>query len=149
MGRISLILLAFLGGACGEIERAELAVRPNQDDFARDVQPLLVSLGCTTEGACHDVGLGNVTIHVGTGASALEASYLSVKAQIDRESPELSRIIQSVLAENPTSQHVPPACISQGGCAWQKLVAWIAWDGEGDPRPADIACDYSTEGCFR
>jgi len=149
MRHISLTLLAFFCVSCGEIERAELTVRPNQDDFARDVQPLLVSLGCSSEGACHDVGLGNLTIRVGTGARDLEASYLSVKGQIDRESPEFSRIVQSVLAENPTSQHVPPACIAQGGCAWQKVVAWIAWDGEGDPRPADVVCDYSAEGCFR
>jgi hypothetical protein len=149
MRRIWLISLVFFGVACGEIERAELSVRPNQDDFASDVQPLLVSLGCSSPGGCHDLGLGNVLIKANASAADLELSFLSVKAQIDREQPEQSRIIQSVLAENPTTQHIPAACITQGGCAWQKLVAWIAWDGEGDPRPSDIVCDFSAEGCFR
>lgn len=142
------IILAFFVG-CGEIEQADLTVRPRQDDFASDIQPLLVGLGCSSEGACHDLGMGDVLIRTGTGAADLEASYLSVKAQLDRESPEFSRLIQSVLVENPASQHVPPACIGRGGCAWQKLVAWIAWDGEGDARPAEVLCDTSGEGCFR
>lgn len=149
MARISLIFLVFFCQACGEIERAELTVRPRQDDFASDIQPLLIGLGCGTAGGCHDVGLGDLLIRNETAADALDSSYLSVKRQLDRESPESSRLIQSVLAENPVAQHNPPACIQRDGCAYRKLVAWIAWDQEGDPRPSTIECDARDEGCFR
>ncbi|MCB9546617.1 MAG: hypothetical protein H6706_12285 [Myxococcales bacterium] len=144
----ALFLLVALAG-CGEIERADLAVRPRQDDFAEEIQPLLLSLGCSPAGGCHDIGQGDVTIKVATDGAALEASYLSVKARIDREDPAQSRILQSVLAENTASQHFPPGCIRQDGCAWQKLVAWIAWDADADPRPQDVACDPAPEGCFK
>ncbi|MEZ4469423.1 MAG: hypothetical protein R3F60_01205 [bacterium] len=141
------VTLCLLG--CGEIERADLTVRPRQDDFADEIQPLLLSLGCSPQGGCHDIGQGDVTIKVAVDGASLEASYLSVKSRIDREAPAQSRILLSVLAENTASQHFPAGCIHLDGCAYQKLTAWITWDADTDPRPQDVACDASAEGCFK
>lgn len=134
---------------CGEIDQVELAITPSPDDFNTEIQPLLIQIGCSLEGGCHDVGLGGVTIKLDTGAAALEESYLSVKAQLDFEAPGESRIIQSVLTENTQTTHSPGDCINLDSCSYQKLVAWIAWQSEGDLRPQDVDCDPSPEGCFK
>lgn len=146
-----LALLALPTGllGCGEIERVSLAITPDPEDYNAEVHPLLLQIGCSPEGACHDIGQGGLTIATGMGAADLEASYLSVKAQLDFEAPADSRLIQSVLVENTQTTHAPSDCISVDNCTHQKLVAWIGWTGEGDPRPQDIDCDPTPEGCFR
>lgn len=132
---------------CGEVERVSLAITPSPEDYNTEIHPLLLQIGCSGEGFCHDIGQGGLTITVGLGAADLEKSYLSVKAQLDLEDPAQSRLIQSVLTENTQTTHFPPNCISVDNCTHQKLVAWIAWTGEGDTRPQDLACDPTPEGC--
>lgn len=141
---IAMACAAQLWGCGGEIERAELAIVPSPEDFNSAIQPLLIEMGCSFEGGCHDVGLGGVTIKVGTGPAALEESYLSVKAQLDREDPGASRIIQSVLTENTQATHRPAACIDLDSCAYQKLVAWIS-----DASPQAVDCDPTPDGCYK
>lgn len=139
------IVAGLLLVACGgEIERVELDIVPSPEDFNAEIQPLLLALGCSPNGICHDIGQGGVTIKVGTGAADLEESYLSVKAQLVLDDPPASRIIQSVLTENAQATHSPRGCIDLDSCSYQKLVAWIA-----DEPPQDIACDPVPDGCFR
>lgn len=140
---------ASITAGCGEIERVSLAITPSPEDYNTEIHPLLLQIGCSSEGFCHDVGQGGLTIAVGMGGADLENSYLSVKAQLDFEDPAQSRLIQSVLVENTQTTHFPPNCIAVDNCTHQKLVAWIAWTGEGDQRPQDIECDPTPEGCGR
>lgn len=142
-------LLAWAALGCGEIERVSLAITPSPEDYNAEVHPLLLQIGCSFEGGCHDVGQGGLTITVGDGAADLEESYLSVKAQLDFEDATQSRLIQSVLTENAQTTHRPANCIAVDNCTHRKLIAWIEWSGEGDTRPQDVDCDPTPEGCGR
>ncbi|MEZ4463343.1 MAG: hypothetical protein R3F43_02185 [bacterium] len=102
---------------CGEIERADLAVRPRQDDFADEIQPLLLSLGCSRRVAATTSARATSPSRWPSTARP-QTSYLSVKSRIDREAPA-SRILLSVLAENTASQHFPAGCIHLDGCAYR------------------------------
>jgi hypothetical protein len=143
------LALALAVAGCGEVERVSLAITPSPEDYNTEIHQQLLQIGCSSEGFCHDIGQGGLTITVGMGAADLEESYLSVKAQLDFEDPAQSRLIQSVLTQNTQTTHFPPDCISVDNCTHQKLIAWIAWTGEGDARPQDVDCDPTPEGCGR
>lgn len=144
---LPLIALLPLLVACGEVERVELTVRPRQDDFERHVQPLLEHLGCSRGGGCHALPLGELQILVEPDPDELQANYLSVKAKLNLDDPPASPILAKLLAGSPEGTHRPLCFASAKACAYRKLLAWIAWTGAGDPRPQDIACDYSGERC--
>ncbi len=141
----ALVLVPTLLAACGEVERLDLAVRPRQDDFETQIQPLLVQVGCSRDGVCHTTPQGELRLVEQPDADDLQDDYLGVKAKIDLDDPDASVLLTYLLA--PEGGHRPQCWASTESCAYRKLRAWIAWSADGDPRPQDVACDTSAERC--
>lgn len=145
----AVVVAGVLLAGCGEIERLDLTVRPRQDDFEAQVQPLLQQLGCSRNGRCHTVALADLQIHEDPTPAQLQENFQSVKARLDLENPEASDLV-SILVQGAEKRHPPPpqfCFVSTDSCAYRKIVAWIAWQGPSDPRPQDIDCDPSGEVC--
>ena len=137
------LLLAGATTACGEIERAELIVRPRKDDFAAEIQPIFERLGCSAGTLCHSGPQGDLKLVVSPGAAALDDNYLAAKGKVDLNAPLNSPLIADLLPKTfaPGATHVTVCWKSTESCAFRKLLAWISWDGAEDPRPQDIDCE--------
>ncbi len=138
-----LLLLLF---GCGEVERVELTVRPRQDDFREVVRPLLLQVGCTGE-VCHGIkgGGGGLFLPTTEDEAAVQEAYLFTKLFLDTEAAEESKFLSYCVCGGGHR----PACFSDPeSCAYRKLVAWIGWQGEGDPRPQDVDCEITESECF-
>lgn len=146
--RVAAGLLALAVSACGEIERADLVVRPRKDDYAREIQPIFERLGCSAGAACHSAPQGDLLLTASPNAAALDENYLSAKAKCDFDAPAASPLIADLLPADvePTATHVTVCFKSMDSCAYRKILAWIAWSGAGDPRPQDIACEVEAPG---
>ena len=140
---VASVLLGALPAGCGEIERADLVVRPRKDDFAAEIQPIFERLGCSAGTLCHSVPQGDLKLVVSPGAAALDDNYLSAKGKIDLDTPAGSPLLADLLPKDasPGATHVTVCWKSPESCAYRKISAWIAWDAAEDPRPQDIACD--------
>lgn len=128
--------------ACGEIERAELLVRPSKADYAAEIQPIFESLGCSASRFCHATAQGNLLLVEQPTPSQLEDNFLGAKAMADLDAPDKSPLLASLLQTeaNPQALHNPACFSSRQSCAYRKIRAWIAWAQEGDPRPQDVPC---------
>jgi hypothetical protein len=128
---------------CGEIERADLVVRPRKDDYASQIQPIFERLGCSAGTLCHSGPQGDLMLVESPGAAALDENYLATKAKIDLDQPTGSPLIADLLPKSiaPGATHVTVCWKSTESCAYRKINAWIAWDGAEDLRPQDIACE--------
>jgi hypothetical protein len=71
---------------CGEIERADLVVRPRKDDYASQIQPIFERLGCSAGTLCHSGPQGDLMLVESPGAAALDENYLATKSE-DRPRP--------------------------------------------------------------
>lgn len=144
----SWLFLACAATACGEIERAELVVRPRKDDFAAEIQPIFERLGCSAGTLCHSGPQGDLKLVVSPGAAALDDNYLASKAKLDLNAPADSPLIADLLPKGvaPGATHVTVCWKSPESCAYRKLLAWISWDAAEDPRPQDIDCEVETPG---
>lgn len=137
--------------SCGGEVTYELAVRPRQDDFAEQIQPIFNHLGCSPGGGCHATGVGELFLVESPDAAQIDRAYQSVRSKLDLERPERSVLVAVLLSTdlNPAATHDPVCFTRLDGCAYRKLLAWIAWEKPGDPRPQDVACDYSGDTCVR
>ncbi len=145
-GRALLVVASALAGVgCGEIERLELAVRPDPGDFAEAVQPVLVSAGCGKSPRCHGETGGELLIKAETDADSLQTSFQSVVGFVDLDAPDESALLEYVRTQEPPTGHRPRNCWTPETCAWRKIAAWIAWSGPGDERPQDIDCEVAED----
>jgi hypothetical protein len=144
MRRRAALLLLLLAG-CGEVETLELAVRPRQDDFGAQIQPLLEHMGCNRAGGCHTQPVGELQIVASPDGDQLQSNYLGVKSKVSLEDPEKSPILTDLLG--PDGPHRPHCWASTQSCGYRKLLAWISWTQASDPRPQDVACDLAAEQC--
>jgi len=129
--------------ACGgEIERATLDERPRADDYAAHIQPMFERLGCSQGNFCHSAPRGDFKLVVTPDEAELQENYLGVKALIDRERPDESRLLRALAASSllPGGTHVVACFRQENACGFRMLQAWIAWRAEGDPRPGDLGC---------
>lgn len=135
---------AFVAAAagCGEIERADLVVRPRKDDYAAEIQPIFERLGCSAGTLCHSGPQGDLMLVDSPGPAALDDNYLAAKAKIDLDAPAESALIADLLPKSvaPAATHVTVCWKSVDSCAYRKLLAWITWDSAEDPRPQDLDC---------
>ncbi len=136
------LALALILPGCGEIETAQFLVRPRRDDYASQVQPILEKLGCSANAACHATAQGDLKVVVDPKAKDLDDNYLGVKAKLNLDAPGRSVLIADLLptSASATADHNPVCFKSAMACSYRKLLAWIAWNAEGDPRPQDIDC---------
>lgn len=147
--RVWALALSLSGLGCGEVQVERLVVRPSFDDYRDEVQPLLVAVGCSLGAGCHQTEFrGEVRVIPEPNADELYRDYQALKALSNLGAPDDSVLLKRLLVGEPGATHQPLCFKSVDDCAYRKLRAWIAWDGEG-PRPQDVDCDYSAEGCFR
>ncbi len=107
---------------------------------------LLLEAGCTRGGRCHALeGAGALRIFEQSDEAALLASYQSVTGLIDREDAAGSRLLYYVLEGDPRNAHPTAPCWAVGECAYRKVLAWIEWEGAGQPRPQEIDCDVTED----
>lgn len=141
-------LLLCASSACGEIERAELIVRPRKDDFAAEIQPIFERLGCSAGTLCHSGPQGDLKLVVSPGAAELDDNYLAAKGKVELNAPLGSPLLADLLPKSvaPGATHVTVCWKSTGSCAYRKVLAWISWDGAEDPRPQDIDCEVEAPG---
>lgn len=145
----ALVCVALILGGCGEVTELELSVRPSQTDFEAEIQPLFVQLGCSQAGLCHTVSQGDFLFVEMPDADDVQANYLEVKKHINLGNPASSTLLAELLAANPDAEHNPRCFGDAQSCAYRKVLAWIAWEGEGSPRPQDIDCSPAGEACGR
>ncbi len=141
-------LAGSLVGCGGEVEVERLIVRPSLEDYQRHIQPLLVSMQCSLP-SCHGTTfVGEVRVTAEPDNEAIYRDYQALKAVVDLNDPEASVLTARLLVGAAGATHVPLCFKSTEDCSYRKLIAWIAWDGEG-PGPGDLACDAEGETCFR
>lgn len=137
------LLAVALAGACGEVEQAELVVRPRKDDFGAHIQPIFERLGCSAGTICHSTPQGDLELIDSPGAAGLDENYLQVKAKSRLDAPDESPLLESLLPADvaPEATHVTVCWKSRESCAYRKVRAWVAWSSAADPRPQDIPCE--------
>ena len=139
--------LCLLAG-CGEVASVSLVNRPEREAFP-EIREILLTVGCSGDdraGGCHAVVVGDLQISIEEPpAQQLEEEFLQIKAIVDLDAPEESRVL--TVAAPPDPDDPEPVghsiCFDAGGaCADSKLLAWIS--GEA---PGDTECVVETNTC--
>ena len=121
--------------ACGEIETVIMPVRPTQSDFP-EIQTRLLEVGCSVNGGCHTVLVGNFQVTTAPKPRAqFEAEYLLTKDHVNLDVPERSKLLTVNLLGDPENTGHAVCFGSVCSCNYQAVYAWIAGrDFPGDPQ---------------
>ena len=137
--------------ACGEAQEVILPQRPDRLLFT-DIRESFITLGCSANGeGCHSVLVGDYRLGTSeSGVAEIEEEFQLTKALVNLDSPPESLILRVALRNDPLALGHPICFDSETSCAFRRVVAWLSYEGQGDPTP-DAVCDPSElieNACF-